>query len=174
VTRRHVTTLVYAVHEERVLLLHRKKEPNLGLWSPPGGKVEQGETPLENALRELTEETGAVGLNARLSAVVSERDAVRDEDWLLFVFRVDVDAHDPALFEPAGEDREGTPAWVSIATIDQLPKPPADLYILSTVLEDRPGVAFMGVDFEDGALVDVRVDWAWAGEWFGHGDDEWD
>ena len=39
------------------LLVQRGKEPNKGLWSLPGGKLEWGETILNGAKRELWEET---------------------------------------------------------------------------------------------------------------------
>jgi 8-oxo-dGTP diphosphatase len=46
------------IHEGRVLLIRRGKEPLRGRWVVPGGTVELGET-LEAALvRELQEETG--------------------------------------------------------------------------------------------------------------------
>jgi 8-oxo-dGTP diphosphatase len=42
----------------RLLLIRRGREPGLGLWSLPGGRVEHGETPAEAAVREVREETG--------------------------------------------------------------------------------------------------------------------
>lgn len=46
------------IHEGRVLLIRRGKEPLRGRWVVPGGTVELGET-LEQALvREIEEETG--------------------------------------------------------------------------------------------------------------------
>ena len=48
------------IHEGRVLLIKRGKEPLRGRWVVPGGTVEVGET-LEQALvREVQEETGLV------------------------------------------------------------------------------------------------------------------
>src|ERR1022692_1643250 len=42
------------------LLIHRAKPPNLGAWSPIGGKLEMasGESPFECAVRETREEAG--------------------------------------------------------------------------------------------------------------------
>ena len=43
--------------EAYYLLVQRGKEPNLGRWSFPGGKLELGETALQGGKRELAEET---------------------------------------------------------------------------------------------------------------------
>lgn len=44
----------------RLLLIRRGREPGAGLWSIPGGKVEQGESDHEALTREMREETGLV------------------------------------------------------------------------------------------------------------------
>ncbi|PJI84679.1 ADP-ribose pyrophosphatase YjhB (NUDIX family) [Yoonia maricola] len=65
-------------HEERFLLVKRKKEPNAKTWGFPGGHVELGETALEAAVRELAEETGVVG---RAERYLTNVDAItRDDD----------------------------------------------------------------------------------------------
>ncbi len=46
------------VHEGRVLLVQRAKEPAKGRWSIPGGLIEVGETLHEAVVREVQEETG--------------------------------------------------------------------------------------------------------------------
>jgi 8-oxo-dGTP diphosphatase len=150
-----VSTLVYALRDGRVALLRRRQQPNLGLWTPPGGKVEPGESPLGNALRELREETGLAGQDPRLRAVVSELDPVRGEAWLMFVFRMAV-----ASDELGGDGREGEPAWVDLAAVPGLPQPPADAEILAAVLDPRPEVAFMTARYDDGRLVDLAVTWS--------------
>jgi mutator protein MutT len=48
------------VHEGRVLLIRRGKEPLRGRWLVPGGTVEWGETLEQAVVREVEEETGLV------------------------------------------------------------------------------------------------------------------
>jgi 8-oxo-dGTP diphosphatase len=150
--RWHLTTLAYARCGDHLALLRRRKEPNLGLWSPPGGKIEPGESPLGAALRELREETGLEGSAPRLSAVVSELDVERGDAWLMFVVRLTV----PRMPKLAAH-REGEPRWVAIRDVARLPRPPADDRILEAVLDDRPGVAFLEVRFRHGHLIGIEA-----------------
>src|SRR5579884_54716 len=46
------------LHEEKVLLIQRGKEPLKGEWSIPGGALELGETLHDGLRREVCEETG--------------------------------------------------------------------------------------------------------------------
>lgn len=46
------------VHDGRLLLVRRGREPGRGLWSVPGGRLELGETLAEGCAREVLEETG--------------------------------------------------------------------------------------------------------------------
>jgi 8-oxo-dGTP diphosphatase len=51
------TNLPFEKYQYFYLLVKRGKEPNMGMWSLPGGKLEWGETTLAGAQRELHEET---------------------------------------------------------------------------------------------------------------------
>lgn len=148
--RRHIATLVVATHGNRILLLRRRKDPNRGLWSPPGGKLEAGETPLAGAGREFMEETGLHPQGLHLAAVVSEVDVASGDEWLMFVFGA------RATGEPVGDPSEGVPRWVPMADVARLPKPPADDQILAAALSGPPGIAFLAVTFDGGRLVGVR------------------
>jgi len=53
-----VTSLI--VWRSRLLLVQRAYAPEAGLWAPPSGFVEQGETLEQAATREVREETGVV------------------------------------------------------------------------------------------------------------------
>jgi 8-oxo-dGTP diphosphatase len=151
---RHVTTLIYAGSGGRLVLLARRKDPNRGLWSPPGGKIEASETPLQNARRELEEETGLALEAVRLRAVVTEHDRRTGEAWLMFVFVAEAD---PSAALRGGA--EGEPSWVEVARFDELATPAADRHILDAVQHESPGVAFLRVRLADGVLEGVDVDW---------------
>jgi 8-oxo-dGTP pyrophosphatase MutT (NUDIX family) len=47
-------------------------------WEPPGGLMEAGETPVEAAVRELAEETGYAGENARVIGSCTPNPAIFD------------------------------------------------------------------------------------------------
>ncbi len=67
----------------RFLMIRRGKEPDIGCWSVPGGRVEPGETDPEAVVREVLEETG---LTVRAGAPVGsvERDG---PDGVRYVIR---------------------------------------------------------------------------------------
>ncbi len=53
--RKEFVVAAYVIKGNKVLLVHHKK---LGMWLPPGGHIEQYETPEEAVVREVKEETG--------------------------------------------------------------------------------------------------------------------
>jgi len=88
-----ISTLLYCFNEqEEVLLLERAKEPNLGLWSPCGGKLhlDLGESPYACACREAREEIGlpARATDLHLTGLVSEHGYAGQAHWLMFLFEV--------------------------------------------------------------------------------------
>ena len=88
-----IATLLYCFDPaDRVLLLQRAQEPNLGLWSPCGGKlhVETGESPYSCARREADEELGIKiePSDLHLTGIVSERGYMGNAHWLMFLFEV--------------------------------------------------------------------------------------
>ncbi|MFI5355934.1 MAG: NUDIX domain-containing protein [Opitutales bacterium] len=114
--------------EEQLLLL-RAKAPNLGVWSPIGGKLEtaHGESPFECAVRETREETGfAVGPDdLHLFAMIAEKAYEGEAHWLMFLFRCRRPI--PDLPPPISEGRFG---FFSRAAIAELPIPDTDRHAL--------------------------------------------
>jgi 8-oxo-dGTP diphosphatase len=108
-----------------LLLLLRTRPPNLGVWSPPGGKLETalGESPFECAARETLEETGlaATPEDFHLFAMISEKAYEGESHWMLFLFRLKktIAALPPAI-------AEGRFGFFSRAAIDGLAIPATD------------------------------------------------
>ncbi len=83
-----VSALVF--RGDSVLLVKRKDEPSRGLWSPPGGSLELGETVEAAAVREALEETGVVVRPVRVADVrdVILKDSAGRLQWHYVLFGV--------------------------------------------------------------------------------------
>jgi ADP-ribose pyrophosphatase YjhB (NUDIX family) len=123
-------TQVHCLRDDQVLLMVRHKEPNLGLWVAPGGKIEPGESPYEGAVRELYEETGLVVGTMHLRGVVS---AVAPEiaySSLHFLYAV-TDFRGTL----AADEREGALCWWPVTETGRLPLPHANVLFLPHVID---------------------------------------
>jgi 8-oxo-dGTP diphosphatase len=122
-----IATLLYCFNQkDETLLLRRKYKPNLGLWSPCGGKLHMadGESPYACACREAGEEIG-LKLDPRdlhLTGIVSEHGYEGEGHWLLFLFEVL-----PRLTALPPAHREGDFAFFAAEEIASLPIPKTDL-----------------------------------------------
>lgn len=88
-----ISALVFVRDNDgKLLLIRRNKAPNLGCWSPIGGKLEMsfGESPFECAIRETREEIGLALTEAdlRMFAMISEKSYEGGAHWLMFLFDV--------------------------------------------------------------------------------------
>ena len=128
----------------KLLMLHRCKPPNKGMYSPPGGKLEPttGESPHCCAIRETWEETG-VSLpyhEMRLMGMVSETAYEGECHWLLFRFEATRPiGHDEIT---AYEMDEGTLEWLDRDTIDGLDLPQTDREIIWPLVAEHMGGFF--------------------------------
>jgi 8-oxo-dGTP diphosphatase len=121
-----ISTLLYAFDDQdRVLLLERLREPNRGLWSPPGGKLETalGESPHACACREAGEELGLelAASDVRLVGMVSECGYEGTAHWLMFLFEIR-----PRLRGLPPPIEEGRFAFFRREELDALPVPSTD------------------------------------------------
>lgn len=117
--------------EGRTLLLHRSKPPNLDLYSPIGGKLEQadGESPTRCAQREIKEEAGldVAIADLHLTGVVSERAFEGKGHWLMFLYEV---TRPVALPPEAMVMDEGRLEWHAPDAIDGLAIPASDREVI--------------------------------------------
>ena len=122
-----IATLLYCFNQkDEALLLRREYKPNLGLWSPCGGKLHmaEGESPYACACREAGEEIGlsVAPRDLHLTGIVSEHSYEGEGHWLLFLFEVL-----PRLKALPPDHREGEFGFFAAAAIAALPIPKTDL-----------------------------------------------
>ncbi|MEG0384877.1 MAG: 8-oxo-dGTP diphosphatase [Solibacillus sp.] len=114
-------TNLLAIKDGKVLLLQK---PRRGWFVAPGGKMEQGESIYESAVREFQEETNLtpnyVHLKGTYTMVIKDGDNVIDE-WMLYTF-IATDVEGTAF----DETREGKLGWHSIDSLNTLPMAAGD------------------------------------------------
>ncbi len=127
--------------EGRLLLLHRAKEPNKGLYSPIGGKLkmEEGESPADCARREIQEEVAVdIGTeDLRLAGLVSEAGYADACHWLMFLYEVV-----RPVEVTATTFREGTLEWHAWERVFDLPIPETDRQVILPLLQSHRGRFF--------------------------------
>lgn len=133
----------------RQLMLHRLKNPNAGMYSPIGGKLDihTGEGPHDCARREIQEETGldiAPG-DIQLIGMVSETAYESAGHWLIFCFRV-TRTIDPDELHVTEFD-EGTLEWIEHDRIETIDIPDTDRKVLWPLVRDhRNGIFAVHID----------------------------
>jgi len=154
-----IAVLVFLENEagEHLLLL-RAKPPNLGVWSPIGGKLETaiGESPFECAVRETQEETGFAIKTAdlHLFAMIAEKAYEGETHWLMFLFR----CRRPLQALPP-EITEGKFGFFTRAQIDALPIPETDRTALWPIFDRyRDQFVALKADCAPGQPVRVEIE----------------
>ncbi len=98
------------VQDGKVLLLYRKDEKH---WEVPGGKVEDGESPTEAAVREAEEE---IGVKASLEKPFYSGEFQHDDQIFLWhCYKASIDG-EPELQEDKFEELE----WFEASELDDL------------------------------------------------------
>jgi len=121
-----ISTLLYGFNDQdQVLLMRRAKDPNLGCWSPCGGKLHArlGESPFACARREALEEMDLDLPNQalHLTGLVSECGYQGQAHWLMFLFEIKV-----RLRHLPKPHREGTFQFFDRTELDSLTIPTSD------------------------------------------------
>ena len=123
----------------RVLLLHRTKMPNQGLYSPIGGKLEmdRGESPAQCAQREILEEARIHIPIERLhlAGLISETAFEGSCHWLMFYYRV----LGPVQVRTGPMD-EGVLDWHEPDQIESLDLPQSDREIIWPMIRNHEAI----------------------------------
>jgi ADP-ribose pyrophosphatase YjhB (NUDIX family) len=107
------------LHEGRLLVVQRAHEPSRGLWSVPGGRVEDGESREAACVREVREECGIDVVVRRLAGTV-ERPGLDGSTYVIEDFVCDLVGSSSLV---AGDDAADA-RWVTRAELESLPCTP--------------------------------------------------
>lgn len=119
----NLTCLCFAFRKNKegkseVLLIHKERGPNEGMWVPPGGKVEWGETPLEAGKREFEEETGLSAKGVLPYGLVTQWEP--PQHWALHLVGI------PAFGGKLTSGKEGQVKWVGEKELYSMALPKLD------------------------------------------------
>ena len=143
-------TLVFVLREEEVLLIHKKRGLGAGKINGPGGKIEQGETAMQAAVREVEEELKITPLDLEEMGVLH----FQFVDGLAIhcvVFTAEGFRGDPE------ETDEAIPEWFDFADIPYQRMWQDDQHWLPGVLEGNKFIAWF--DFDDEIMLTKRIEW---------------
>jgi 8-oxo-dGTP diphosphatase len=144
--------LIYARHGDRVLMIHRNGKPgdyHSGKWNGLGGKCDLNESPQETAQREFQEEAGLSLPLERFAALGTltfpNFKAHRQEDWIAFVFTVELNEEECS--QVSTSNPEGELHWIPAQDLLSLNLWPGDRHFIPYVVEGKP---FLGTIWYQG------------------------
>ncbi len=142
-------TLLFVVRDDRVLLIRKKRGLGAGKINGPGGRIDDGETPIEAAAREVHEELGI------------RPTGVRQHGELLFQFTDGFSIHGYVFRADGWEGRpaetdEAVPLWTPLDRIPYDEMWADDRIWLPWLLEGREFRGWML--FEDDHLIEHRFE----------------
>lgn len=134
-----VAAMCYIIKGDKVLLLHRVKEPFKGFLVPPGGKKEENEDIYECIQREIFEETGLKIKNPKLKVVTTEI-GPQNYNWILFIFTCS------NLSGELKESSEGKLEWKYIRNLPGENMSQIDKMMLPYVFDEKQYVMYLRYD----------------------------
>lgn len=147
-----LATLCYVRSNHQTLMLHRvKKEQDMhrGKWNGLGGKVENGESPEECAVREIEEESGLRVTDPKMRGVITFPAFDGFDDWYVFLF---------TATQFTGElidSSEGILAWIDDDQLFDLNLWAGDKIFMKWL--DQEKFFSAKFDYAEGQLVDYQV-----------------
>jgi len=89
--RKYNVIIVFDQNQKNIIMCYRMKEPYKGLYNLIGGKIEENETGLESAYRELYEETGILKNNINLTYLMQLVYPLANEEVQVYVGKLKKD-----------------------------------------------------------------------------------
>lgn len=128
-----VGSLCFTVKDGKVLMIHRNKKQNdahKGKYVGVGGKMEEGESPMQCCVREAFEETG-LKIKPVLRGIASLPDDVTGDNWTAFIYLAKEFSG-----ELISDCKEGTLEWVPTEKLWEKPLWDGDRDFISLALDE--------------------------------------
>ncbi len=148
------TTLCYIEKDGKYLMLHRTKkenDENRDKWIGIGGKLEEGESPVDCARREIREETGLVAEKLSYRAVITFVSDLYGTEYM-HLFTTDTFSGELRL-----DCEEGELAWIERERLLSLPMWEGDRIFLEKIATPSPFFSLKLV-YEGNRLLHYEVD----------------
>lgn len=107
------STACYLKKDNKVLMIKFAKKWG-HVYAPPGGKFEEGETPLDCIIREFYEETGLTLINPRLQGMSYWKD---ESEGIIFIYTAEDFEGDLSIVS-----EEGTLEWIKLEDLAEIPQ----------------------------------------------------
>ena len=150
---RNLTTLCYIERDGAYLMMHRVKKErdiNKDKWIGVGGHFEEGESPEECLLREVTEETGLTLTDYRLRGVIT---FIADAYPVEYMFLYTAEGFEGIMHACD----EGNLEWVPKGKVNELPIWEGDK-IFFQLLEERQDFFSLKLRYEGDTLAEAVLD----------------
>jgi len=142
--------IAHIIRDGKILLIEKKQGHGKGKWNGPGGKIEPGESPEDAMVREVKEE---VGIDVKSYRLIGHIDfySVNEEDWEVFVYRVEDFGGQPV------ETEEARPQWIDLSKIPYGEMWEDDRKWLPLVISGRPFEAKFWFEGERMVKKEIRL-----------------
>lgn len=138
-------TLCFLTRDDYILMLHRQKPPNQGLWNGVGGHLEPGESPHDCVIREVREETG-FQITQALFAGLLTWDGFEIPAGGLYIFTAQSPAGEPILCS------EGELAWKPRDWVFSSPEVVSNIHIFGPLVLDGSPPQVYHFSYKDGEI----------------------
>ena len=131
-----LATLCYVIDKKNnsTLMIYRNKKQNdyhEGKWNGLGGKLEQGESPEDCAIREIKEESGLTVKSVKMKGFITFPLFDGNDDWYVFLFTAD-DFEGKLIDSP-----EGHLEWIPNEKLTEINLWEGDRIFIPWLFEDK-------------------------------------
>jgi 8-oxo-dGTP diphosphatase len=138
-------TLCFLTRGDQILMLHRERPPNQGLWNGVGGRLEPGESPRDCMLREVREETGYQVASLKFAGLLTW-EGFEIPPGGLYIYTAEAPLGDPL---PCSE---GQLAWKPRAWVFSAPEVVSNIHVFGPLIFNGAPPQIYHFQYADGQI----------------------